>query len=122
MSLSPVPAIKVPTICQKCLALHPLSEYLQERSLPDPFGDVIEGVLECPSCGIVTHSYYMTKTIRNRQAEIRYKIRILGQEHTSENFEKIKILRFEYNKIFDECQKFYADIMEKVATQDGRGS
>lgn len=116
---SRISALKNPVVCEKCLALHPLKDYLKERSLPEPFLDAVEGILLCPSCGDVRHSYYMTEAVRNEQKKIQYAIRKLGENQTPENLAKIKVLRSQQKNFFDDCQQYYQLVLEKVAAQDG---
>jgi hypothetical protein len=105
--------------CDNCKQENTLGQLLRERFLPDPYQDVVEGLLICPDCGKEVHCYYMSREARLKSVEILEKIGLLQASTLQADYEKLKFYREEIHKIYDDEQQLYQQIMEKVAVKDG---
>jgi hypothetical protein len=100
--------------CVRCKQTNLLAKMFTERSLPEPYDTVQEGVVICPDCGFETHCYYVSDLLRLHRERMLKQMELLSKEKNVENLDKIVRLRNEYASLFDQEQSKYKEFMESV--------
>ena len=83
--------------CEHCKAEHKLENILQERSVNS---NLIEVGLQC-TCGIWTHSYFTSPTLKQRVIKLGERIAIFQKKQTESAWQQYKTMQDAYKVEFD---------------------
>lgn len=111
------PLILTPTVCEKCMALHSLKDFLVER-LVMLEGSVVQGLLVCPDCGDEKHCYYMDAETRAKKSIVMQRMNIAKSNGSKvrDTFAQIQLLQRQYQFVHNECQEKYKQLLGEVST------
>lgn len=106
--------------CSGCGKQYLIAEMMKERSLPYPNVDVVEGYLECPTCGAQVHSYYMTELLRHAQVMLKNAILKWQREKTNVAWSEYERRQKVFKNNFDKVQERYKELLKE--SQSGTGN
>lgn len=109
------PVINTPTVCEKCMTLHSLRDFLMER-LVFAESNIAEGLLTCPDCGYEQHCYYMDDETRAKRSIVMQKMNVARSQSTKirDTYAEVQLLQRQYQQVYDDCQEKYKQLLEKV--------
>lgn len=105
--------------CSGCKKKYKIAEMLKEQPLPHPNVEVVEGFLQCPTCGVCTHSYFMTEQLRHVQAQLKRAILTWQRDKSNVAWQEYTRRQQVFKNNFDKVQERYQGLLKEL--ESGRG-